>query len=87
MRQRLAFGLFACTTGVLLLLGVSEARADGCFGGGYRPPPAEDAGRKDVAVATPSPGKRQLGLGFLAAASVGTVWLSFRRRDPDQRDE
>jgi hypothetical protein len=74
------------TTGLLTaaLLWAGSARADSCYGGGYRPPEKKDAGNQDVAMKSPSPAKRQLGLGFLAAASVGTVWLSFRRRDGNQ---
>jgi hypothetical protein len=86
MKQRLALGLWAWTTGLLLFFAAAEVRADSCYGGGSHPPPKYDGG-KDVAVETARPGKRQLGLGCLAAASVGTVWLSFRRRDPDKRDE
>jgi len=86
MRQRLALVLFAWATGLMFFLGGAEARADMCFGGGHRPPPAEDAGHKEVAAES-APGKRNLGLGFLAAASVGSVWLSFRRRNPGKRDE
>jgi hypothetical protein len=85
MKPRLAAELFAWAIGLLLLVAAADARADMCFGGGgrYDPP---DAGKKDVTLETKNPGKRQLGYGLLAAASVGTAWLSFRRRDPNHRD-
>jgi hypothetical protein len=77
---------FAGLCGFVLtaLLAAASARADMCFGGGYQPPPKQDAGAKDVAVLGTSPAKRRLGFGLVAAASVGTVWLSFRRRDNDR---
>ena len=85
MKPRLAAGLFAWSIGLFLLLAAVDARADMCFGGGGQHDPP-DAGKKDVALETKAPGKRHLGYGLLAAASVGTAWLSFRRRDPNNRD-
>jgi hypothetical protein len=84
MKRQLLAGIFVVAMGLGLGFGAAEARADACLGGGshnYK----DDASTKDLATNTSSPGTRQLGFGLLAAASVSTAWLSFRRRDPDDR--
>jgi hypothetical protein len=52
-----------------------------CWGGGNRPNNIYDAGAKDVALGPSGKDARHVGFGLLAAASVGTAWLSFRRRE------
>ena len=81
MKPRLLAGMLVLAMGTLL--GAASVRADTCFGGGGNHDQKNDAATKDVALETTTPGKRQLGFGLLAAASVGTAWLSFRRRDSD----
>ncbi len=74
-----------CAFVLASLLAAAGARADLCFGGGSQTEPRRDAGEKDGTALRASPGKRRLGLGLVAAASVGTFWLSFRRRDDRER--
>jgi|WetSurMetagenome_2_1015567.scaffolds.fasta_scaffold1366336_1 hypothetical protein len=78
MKQPWLAGTFLFAT--VLLLG-APASADMCWGGGNRPNNIYDAGANDVALGPSGKDTRNVGFGLLAAASVGTAWLSFRRRD------
>jgi len=59
----------------------TEARADMCLNSGHPDPgaPKPDAGDDGSDGPVSMAGKRKMGAGLLASASVATVWLSLRR--------
>jgi hypothetical protein len=75
-RHLLGIAAFA---GFLYLGFATPCRADSCFGGGnnYKQDASTDKlGLLDEGIGT----RRKVGGGLLAAAAVGAVWLSARRR-------
>ena len=82
--KRLLAVLLPIVAAAALVLGVRQARADMCLGGGSDPPdnsdgaPSNDGG--DARNRSKLP--RQLGAGFLLAACVSSGWLCFRRKGP-----
>lgn len=81
MNRTIRAGLWAALVAVLVCCAADGVRADACLGGGGPQYNSKDGSAKDLAVENARTDKQQLGFGFLAAGSVGAVWLGLRRRD------
>ena len=90
MTRRTCLGLLTLLLALGLWLAPAGARADMCFGGGYREPDPVDSGADGAAgaggaVSLSQPVQGGLAFGSVAAASIGLGWVFLRRPGRRQR--